>query len=227
MSKPSFWQFLRTTGSLGLGSVFFCVAGLAIGLFEHAYRAVTVSVFVALTIAAFLWGSYLSWLKERQQVAELQLKAARPKLIFTATPLPDSSWDQLEQSARQSAPIFTVTHVAGDVARFIQVQRIQSARKADADRLYVQFDQIDFLDSVKREENPNFELFLSGRPRGKGKAGNLGFTFFQMDADVQKSSTVKYPVTVTYDWNGQMLQEKVTLTWNAITQSLKTSRFIE
>lgn len=227
MRKPRFLEFLGMAGREGISSIVIAAILFGVAVYEHVRDHNVAAIgFGVLTVLMFCYGAYCAWSKEHKLFLELQARAAKPQIIFTATSLPDSSWDQPESISRNPPPIFTVTHVGGEPARFIQVQRIQSAREAATDNLYVQFDQIDFLDSAKREAHPNFELFLTGRSRGKGRAGHLGFLFFQMDAarDKRHSLTVDYPITVTFDWNGQMLEEKVTLTWNAATQTLKTSR---
>lgn len=142
-------------------------------------------------------------------------KDSRPKIVFRATRLPSSKWFTLEGTP---PGVFTLTHIGGDAARFITIEPIQSAL---GKKLWVVFDQIDLLDSSTREVHPSFALLIGEQKRSANEVGNLIYVFFKKDAG--EKETVDYPVSVKFRWDKELIEERVTLTWNSSTGTLTTS----
>src|SRR5258708_9530221 len=92
MLRYRFFEFLRTAGSLGWGSVVLAVILFTITIFEHI-RDHNVTAFVVCFLGVFFFclGAYLAWSKERvarnvaenaRAIAEAELADRRPKLTM-------------------------------------------------------------------------------------------------------------------------------------------------
>lgn len=137
----------------------------------------------------------------------------RPRLALAATPRTAANWFQ-------EPHLFSLSHLGGDAAQYVQVEPIQSARGG---KLWIHFDQIPFLDEREKTSFPRFWLDIGGRCLAHDKAGNVRFVFFQRDASLQDKSSVDYPVVVSFRWGKESLTEKFRLTWDQKRERLHVS----
>ncbi len=107
----------------------------------------------------------------------------QPHLIFTAT----------QQTARHwgAKPVFTLNHLSGEAAEYIEIDPIRSAR---GHNLWIRFDRIPFLNSEQREAAPSFWLDIGGIDV-ENKVDNLRYVFFKRDAELTNKESNSYPVT--------------------------------
>lgn len=69
---PSFSEFMRDAGLLGVGSEVAAVIFFGVSFYEHAHgSAVTSNAFVGASVLSFWFGAYLAWMKKRNQIAGL------------------------------------------------------------------------------------------------------------------------------------------------------------
>jgi len=123
----------------------------------------------------------------------------RPRIMLTA----------------QDREPFRLVHLGGGAAQHIQVEPIQSALGKN---IWVRFGAVDFLSGAKPEVYPSFRLYIHGIAKGNSDMGLLGAGLFSGDAVGR--STVDYPITISFHWNGKRLKERQTLTWHYATKTL-------
>jgi len=82
--------------------------------------------------------------------------------------------------------------------------------------------QIDLLDNTIREAHPRYDIYIAGCKWGKDKVGNMGYLLFKQDAEAMSSSTVEYPISIRFRWKNQRCEAKVTLVYDALTETLFT-----
>jgi hypothetical protein len=135
----------------------------------------------------------------------------QPHLMLTPTQESGKRWTD--------KPVFTLHHLSGEAAEYIEIDPIQSAR---GHNLWIRFDPIPFLNSDQREAAPSFWLDIGGI-KVENKVDNLRFVFFRRDAQLQDKESVTYPVTVRFRHGIERLTEQFRLTWNENKQKLTVS----
>lgn len=173
-------------------------------------------VFELAAAIAFFLAAHSAWSEQYRKAMDVQQKLndKRPRIALSVTNRRASMWRYGEGPA-----LFSLNHLGGDAARFLQIQPIRSAQGKN---LWVRFEQVDFLDDARKEAHPDFSLDIGGRAGGGGpdKTGNLQYVFFKRDG--QEHGTVDYRVTVKFMWNEEWLEEDVTLRWHTSTETLTT-----
>jgi hypothetical protein len=159
MSAQRFIEFLQTSGRLGAGSFSFAAALYCISFYEHfADHNVRASVLAMSAVVCFCIGAYAAWSNERKQSEELQSKAARPQIAFSATAEPEPRWFQFKESS--VPPLFELTHLGGEAAQFIQIEPLISMHSKT---VRLEFDQIRFLDAGKEASLQVSDSFSTDR----------------------------------------------------------------
>jgi hypothetical protein len=169
-------------------------------------------VYEAAAAIAFFFAAYSAWTEQRRQAVEAQrkLEDRRPRIAFSVASCRAKMW-------RYESGLFTLAHLGGDAAQFIQVQPVQSVRGG---KLWITFDQVDFLDRARNVAHPDFELDISGSEASPDKFGNLYYVFFKREAPSQK--TINYRIKITFKWNEKSLEENLILRWNVSSEVLTT-----
>jgi len=169
---------------------------------------------LALLLAGF--SAYRIWLTEhnRADAAETKIEQLRPSITFRATGERMGRWGLMEPG-----DIFTLTHLGGEAAQYVQIEPIESA---NGKKLCVAFNQIDLLDNTIREAHPRYDIYIAGCKWDKDKVGNMGYLLFKQDAEAMSLSTVNYPILIRFRWKKQRCEAKLTLVYDALTETLFT-----
>jgi hypothetical protein len=215
----------HTVGRLsGVLSVVLAILGFALPAFfvgepglRHSRWAFELAALLSFTLAA-----YSAWKEQHRQVVEQHQKVVetqqklddrRPRIAFSVAPSRARLW-------KYESGLFTLAHLGGDAAQFIQIQPIQSVRGG---KLWVTFGQVDFLDQTRNVAHPGFDLDIGGEVGNKfinDKSGNLYYVFFKREAPSQQ--TVDYRIKVMFRWNEKWLEENVVLRWHTLEEVLTT-----
>ena len=169
---------------------------------------------LALLLAGF--SAYRIWLHEhnRAEAAEKKIDQLRPSITFRTTNERMGRWGLMDPG-----DIFTLTHLGGEAAQYVQVEPIESAH---GKKLCVAFNQIDLLDNTIREAHPRYDIYIAGCKWDKDKVGNMGYLLFKQDAEAMSLSTVNYPILIRFRWKKQRCEAKLTLVYDALTETLFT-----
>ena len=164
---------------------------------------------------SYFLAAYSAWKEQQQKAAEAQrkLEDRRPQIAFSAATSEAKMW-------RYEAAMFTLAHLGGDAAQFIQIQPVQSARGG---KLWITFAQVDFLDQGRNVANPDFNLDIAGEVGNKyihDKTGNLYYVFFKREAT--KQETADYRIKITFKWNEKSLEKTYVLRWHKSSEVLTT-----
>lgn len=139
----------------------------------------------------------------------------RPHLAFYSTQKTSANWF--------SEPhLFSVSHLGGDAAQYIQIDPIESARNGN---VRILFDEIPFLDQHMKNGAPRFWLDIGGRWVAHDKAGNVRFVFFQRDSTSLGKPIVEYPVTIRFKWGKEEIKERFRLTWDQTRERLSVTQW--
>jgi hypothetical protein len=172
--------------------------------------------YASLAVLLGLFSSYRIWLRENHRAifAEKRCSDSKPRLAFTAT-------SEKLNHIYMRKPVFKVNHLGGEAAQFIQIQHIRSANGRN---VWIEFAQIDFLDSTAKSKSPDFELVIAGTTtKPNDKRSHLQFIFFDRDRkDGSRQTRQVYPVVIRFSWNREWLEEKVNLVWDRNKQLLTT-----
>jgi hypothetical protein len=207
--------FRHTVGILaGVVSIALTAFNLAFPSFFAGERGLLHSrwVYEVAAVLAYFVAAYSAWKQQRQQAVEAQrkLEDRRPRIAFSVASCRAKMW-------RYESGLFTLAHLGGDAAQFIQIQPVQSVRGG---KLWITFAQVDFLDRARNAAQLDFGLDIGGFERGPDKFGNLYSVFFKREAPSQK--TIDYRVNIRFKWNEKSLEENVILRWNTSDEVLTT-----
>ena len=215
----------HTVGRLsGVLSIVLVILGIALPAFfagepglRHSRWAFELAALLALILAAYsAWKEQHRQVVERhQKIVEIQQKLddRRPRIAFSVAPSRAHLW-------KHEPWLFTLAHLGGDAAQFIQVQPIQSVRGG---KVWVTFGQVDFLDQARNVAHPGFDLDIAGEVGNRfinDKSGDLYNVFFKREAPGQP--TVDYRIKVIFRWNEKRLDENVILRWHTLEEVLTT-----
>jgi hypothetical protein len=179
--------------SRGISACLFVLAGIIglYGVYEATGYPLWIRIpFGALFVVLVVW---LAWWGLRRN------ESGRPRIMLTA----------------QDGEPFRLVHLGGGAAQHVQVEPIQSALGKN---IWVRFGAVDFLSLAKPEVYPSFRLYIHGIAKENSDMGLLGAGLFSGDAVGR--STVDYPITISFHWNGKRLKERQTLTWHYATKTL-------
>lgn len=221
MGKPRVFEFLKTAGTLAGTGVLVAIALFVVSFYEHLNdHNVRASVLTIVAIVCYCWGAYSAWSNERERFEALEVKAARPQIVFIATGEPQDRWFHFKTSSLP--PLFELTHLGGEAAQFIQIEPLTSLHSRN---VRLEFEQIQFLDAFKRTVVLPFKLLLSGQEiNPSDKVQNIAVVFFEADAALfPEQKKLDYPVTIKFKWNDHWESDTVILSWNSVKETLQTS----
>lgn len=144
----------------------------------------------------------------KQEPSTPPTQPRQPHLTFIATKETGRHW--------RDRPVFTVNHLNGEAAEYIEIDPIQSAR---GHNLWIRFDTIPFLSSDTKEAAPSFWLDIGGI-KDEDNVENLRYVFFKRDAEKTNQDSVSYPVTIRFRHGTEKLAQQFRLTWNQDSQKL-------
>ncbi len=182
-------RFFAEAGALGVGSVIFAFVLWIIAAIEHYKdKNIPATGFLIGGCASFCLGAFMAWSKADDRANE-----HKPKLGFSAD--------------RQS---FYLTHLAGDPARFIEIDTIIK-RPSDPRGTKLHFDPIDFLSSAMNSCQRALTFRLEILPGDKVET-DMGKVIAVMFSGHSKPSA-SFPVTIRFSWNKERVEERIILTW--------------
>ena len=198
------------SGLSGPASVPFTVLALV------AANSVQKITYAGLAIILGGFSAYRIWLQEhnRAEAAEKKIDQLRPSITLRTTSERMGRWGFLDPGE-----IFTLTHLGGEAAQYVQIEPIESTQR---NNLCVAFDLVDLLDNANRDAHPRYDIYIAGCKWDKDKVGNMGYQLFKRDAEVKSSNTVQYPILIRFRWKNQRCETKVTLIYDALTETLST-----
>jgi hypothetical protein len=176
-------------------------------LVSNKKNATWLEIYAALAVVSLIFALGRTAYEEHKGRigAEKKLDTLRPRLTLLV--IKDShSWFKYEH-------IFTLRHLGGEPAQYIQVQPILSAIPAQRPGITVKFHQVDFLDSSHKEESVGYVFHIGNERCRPEDHSNLRYIFFQRDSEKLTGFQLDYPIVIRFKWDSEWLEQKLILNW--------------
>jgi hypothetical protein len=201
MGKWRFYEFIKTAGALGGGSVILAILCFGITLVEHVKdHNVSASIFGLLTILFFCFGGYQAWNVERDERIKIEKKYLDEKpqigLEIHSYEGP-TAWTS---AYAKNVCVFTLHQISGRIAQSIQFDPIPSK----GGKFVLNFDPVSFLDPAPTPTSLRYEINEPPHPRPSGadleKMGDMeGKLLYLFLVDSPPELTLlEYSLTATF-----------------------------